>query len=100
MSSESPAGSKHSPTLSSSQAAGAGAIGATMMLAVQLIWRNNWSTNGVVQAFPEFIVAAISRLTPLSIFGAATENYGSMAKKTLLAAVLVGIVAIGFRSGM
>jgi len=78
----------------------AGLLAALVMLAVQLIWRLNWSKDGVVQAFPEFIVAAISRLTPLAVFGAATENYGSLAKKTLLAAVLVGIVAIGFRSGM
>src|SRR5215203_1360141 len=99
MSSELPAGSQHSPTLSSSQAAGAGVIAATIMLAVQLIWRNNWSTNGVVQAFPEFIVAAISRLTPLSIFGAATENYGSMAKKTLFVSVLIGVIAVGALGG-
>lgn len=77
----------------------AGMLAALVMLAVQLIWRLNWSENGVVQAFPEFIVAAISRLTPLSIFGAATENYGSLAKKTLFAAVLIGIVAVGFRAG-
>jgi DMSO/TMAO reductase YedYZ molybdopterin-dependent catalytic subunit len=99
MSSEFQAGSQHSPTLSSSQAAGAGAIAATIMLAVQLIWRNNWSTNGVVQAFPEFIVAAVSRLTPLSVFGAATENYGSMAKKTLFLSVLIGVIAVGALGG-
>src|SRR6478735_10570702 len=99
MSSASPAGSQHSPTLSSSQADIAGAIAATIMLAVQLIWRNNWSTNGVVQAFPEFIVAAISRLTPLSMFGAATENYGSMAKKSLFVAVLLGVIAVGALGG-
>lgn len=81
------------------QAGRAGTLAALIMLAVQLIWRLNWSENGVVQAFPEFVVAAISRLTPLSVFGAATENYGSMAKKTLFAAVLIGIVAVGFRAG-
>jgi DMSO/TMAO reductase YedYZ molybdopterin-dependent catalytic subunit len=77
----------------------AGLLAALVMLAVQLIWRLNWSQDGVVQAFPEFIVAAISRLTPISVFGAATENYGSLAKKTLFASVLIGIVAVGFRSG-
>lgn len=77
----------------------AGLLAALAMLAVQLIWRLNWSHNGVVQAFPEFVVAAISRLTPLSIFGAATENYGSLAKKTLFASVLIGIIAVGFQAG-
>lgn len=77
----------------------AGVLATLVMLAVQLIWRLNWSENGVVQAFPEFIVAAIARLTPLSIFGAATESYGSLAKKTLFAAVLLGIVAAGFQAG-
>ena len=88
-----------SPTLTSTQAASAGAIAAAIMLAVQLIWRNGWSTNGVVQAFPEFIVAAISRLTPLSVFGAATENYGGMAKKSLFVAVLLGVIAVGALGG-
>ena len=78
----------------------AGLLASLVMLAAQLIWRLNWSKDGVVQAFPEFIVAAISRLTPLSVFGAATENYGSLAKKSLFAAVLLGIVAVGFRSGL
>ncbi len=77
----------------------AGLLAALVMLAVQLIWRLNWSHNGVVQAFPEFVVAAISRLTPLSVFGAATENYGSLAKKMLFASVLLGIAGVGFRSG-
>jgi len=77
----------------------AGVLATLVMLAVQLIWRLNWSENGVVQAFPEFIVAAVSRLTPLSVFGAATENYGSLAKKTLFAAVLIMIIAVGSRSG-
>lgn len=77
----------------------AGLLATLIMLATQLIWRLNWSTDGVVQAFPEFVVAAISRLTPLSVFGSATENYGSAAKKTLFAVVILGIVAIGFRGG-
>lgn len=78
----------------------AGALATLIMLAVQLIWRLNWSHNGVVQAFPEFIVAAVSRLTPLSVFGAATENYGSSAKKTLFLVVLIFIVSVGFRGGL
>lgn len=78
----------------------AGATAAGIMLAVQLIWRLNWSTNGVVQAFPEFIVAAVSRLTPLSIFGAATENYGGNAKKALFVTVLVMVVLVGWQAGV
>jgi DMSO/TMAO reductase YedYZ molybdopterin-dependent catalytic subunit len=93
----------HSPAAErrsiAAQTGRAGILAALVMLAVQLIWRLNWSENGVVQAFPEFVVAAISRLTPLSVFGAATENYGSLAKKTLFASVLLGIVAVGFRAG-
>src|SRR5215207_4065658 len=77
----------------------AGLLAALAMLSVQLIWRLGWSKDGVVQAFPEFIVAAISRLTPLSVFGEVTETYGGLAKKSLFAAVLPGIVAVGFRSG-
>lgn len=77
----------------------AGLLASLVMLAVQLLWRLNWSKDGVVQAFPEFIVAAIARLTPLSVFGEVTETYGSLAKKSLFAAVLLGIVAVGFRSG-
>jgi len=66
------------------------------MLAVQLLWRLN---GGNVPAFPEIIVAAIARLTPLEFFGAATENYGSLAKKSLFVAVLLGIVAVGAAGG-
>jgi DMSO/TMAO reductase YedYZ molybdopterin-dependent catalytic subunit len=77
----------------------AGFLAAAIMLAVQLAWRLGWSKDNVVQAFPEFVVAAIARLTPLSIFGAATENYGSLAKKTLFFAVLIGILAVGYQGG-
>lgn len=70
------------------------------MLAVQLLWRLNWSDNGVVQAFPEFIVAAISRLTPISWFGTATENYGSLAKKSLFVSVIIGILVVGYYGGI
>jgi DMSO/TMAO reductase YedYZ molybdopterin-dependent catalytic subunit len=77
----------------------AGFLAAVIMVAVQLLWRLNWSHNGVVQAFPEFVVAAASRLTPLSIFGAATENYGSLAKKTLLVTVVLVITGVGMWGG-
>ena len=85
--------------ISTSRAGRAGVTAAGVMLAVQLIWRLNWSDNGVVQAFPEFIAAAIARLTPLSIFGAATENYGSLAKKSLFVAVLFGVLLVGYQAG-
>ncbi|MGD9712178.1 MAG: molybdopterin-dependent oxidoreductase [Thermomicrobiales bacterium] len=77
----------------------AGFLAALTMLAVQLFWRLGWSENSAVQAFPEFVVAAIARLTPLSIFGAATENYGSLAKKSLFFGTLLGIAAIGSFGG-
>jgi DMSO/TMAO reductase YedYZ molybdopterin-dependent catalytic subunit len=77
----------------------AGVAAALIMLAVQLVWRIHWSANGVVQAFPEFVVAAVSRLTPVSVFGTATENYGGNAKKALFVAVLVAIVAVGAWAG-
>src|SRR5690349_19507984 len=80
-------------------AAQAGFLAAIIMVAAQLIWRLNWSHNGVVQAFPEFIVAAVSRLTPMSVFGAATENYGSLAKKALLVAIVLAIAAVGMWGG-
>ena len=81
------------------QAAQAGFLAAAIMVAVQLILRMSWSHNGVVQAFPEFVVAAASRLTPLSVFGAATENYGSLAKKTLLVVVVIAIAGVGMWGG-
>ena len=71
-----------------------GALAAAIMLATQIIWRLNWSKNGVVQSFPELVSAAISRLTPLSVFGAATENYGSWAKRSLFLTVLIGVIVI------
>ncbi len=70
-----------SPSRQIDYAGQAGFLAAIAMVAVQLIWRLGWSRDGVVQAFPEFVVAAISRLTPISLFGAATETYGSLAKK-------------------
>jgi len=77
----------------------AGFAAALVMLAVQMVWRLNWSNNGSVQAFPEFVVAAVSRLTPLAVFGAATENYGGNAKKALFITILVVIAAVGYRAG-
>jgi DMSO/TMAO reductase YedYZ molybdopterin-dependent catalytic subunit len=65
------------------------------MVAVQLVWRVLDSENNVVQAFPEFIAAAISRLTPISWFGTVTETYGSLAKRSLLTACIIGVIALG-----
>ena len=83
-----------------SRAGQAGFLAVLVMLAVQLIWRLYFSDSGFVQAFPEFIVAAISRLTPISWFGTATENYGSMAKKTLFVSVIIGILVVGYYGGI
>lgn len=80
------------------RAGSAGAIAALAMLALQLLWRLEWSAAGV-PSFPEVIVAAVARLTPLSIFGAATENYGSLAKQTLFVGVLIATVATGYNAG-
>ena len=88
--------SKAPPVLHPGQAGFAASL---IMLAVQMVWRLNWSQNGAVQAFPEFVVAAVSRLTPLSVFGAATENYGGNAKKALFITILVVIAAVGYRAG-
>ena len=76
----------------------AGALAALAMLALQLLWRLAWSSSGV-QAFPELVVGAISRLTPLGLFGLATETFGSLAQNTLFVAVLVGIIAVGHEAG-
>ena len=81
------------------RAGGAGLIAAMAMVAVQLLWRVTNSKDNVVQAFPEFIAAAIARLTPLSVFGTVTENYGSLAKRSLLTACIIGVIAIGPLAG-
>ena len=86
------------PRVVVARAGQAGALAAVAMLAVQLLWRLTWSPTGV-QAFPESVLAAVARLTPLSVFGSTTENYGSLAKKTLFVAVLFGIVAVGSYAG-
>ncbi|MCC6943066.1 MAG: hypothetical protein IT335_00735, partial [Thermomicrobiales bacterium] len=85
-------------TISPRQAGNAGFLAALVMITAQLLWRLI-TDNSVVQAFPEFVVAAIARLIPLSVFGAATENYGSLAKKTLFFCVLLGIAGAGFFGG-
>ena len=77
----------------------AGAVAALAMLAAQLLWRVTANDDGVVQSFPELIATAIARLTPLSVFGEVTETYGSLAKRTLLVAVCLGVVAVGARVG-
>ena len=77
----------------------AGAAAALAMLAAQLIWRVTANDDGVVQAFPELVAAAIARLTPLDVFATVTESYGSLAKKTLLVVVCLGVVAVGARAG-
>ena len=77
----------------------AGALAAVVMVAVQLVWRLTGATDGTVPSLPEVIVAAVARLTPLSVFGAATENFGSLAKKTLFVSVILGIVAVGALAG-
>lgn len=78
----------------------AGWLAALVMVSAQLVWRLAGEAGGVVQAFPEFVLAAIARLTPLSVFGAATENYGGSAKKMLFILVVLGIVAIGGWGGV
>ncbi|HEU5430225.1 MAG TPA: hypothetical protein VFU81_01105, partial [Thermomicrobiales bacterium] len=56
-------------------AAVAGLVAALLMLFVQLLWRMTASPPGV-PSFPEMVVAAVARLTPLDLFGYATENFG------------------------
>lgn len=77
----------------------AGMGAALVMLASQLAWRLAIDGDGTVPSFPEIIVAAISRLTPLDVFGTVTETYGSLAKQTLFVAVLIGIIAFGATAG-
>src|SRR5687767_1948500 len=82
------------------QAGRAGFVAALIMLGVQLLWRNEWSQGGMIHSFPEFIVAAVARLTPVSLFGAITENFDSLAKKSLFVAVLAAVAAVGYGAGM
>ena len=68
------------------------------MLFVDLLWR---ATLGAASApsLPETVVAAVARLTPVPIFGWATETFGSLAQNTLFAAVLIGFVLAGYWAG-
>ena len=83
-----------------SHAGRAGFVAALIMLGVQLLWRNEWSKGGMIHSFPEFIVAAVARLTPLSLFGAITENVDSLAKKSLFVTILVATAAVGYGAGV
>jgi len=76
----------------------AGALAALLALCLDLLWRSTLSAAGV-PSVPESVVAAVARLTPTSLFGYATENFGSMAQNTLWALVLVGTVALGYVAG-
>jgi DMSO/TMAO reductase YedYZ molybdopterin-dependent catalytic subunit len=76
----------------------AGALATLLALFVDLLWR---ATLGSASApsLPETVVAAVARLTPVPIFGWATETFGSLAQNTLFAAVLVGFVLAGYWCG-
>jgi len=80
------------------RAARAGTIAALLMLLAQLVWRLAWTPDGA-KAFPELIVEAVARLTPLGLFGFATETFGSLAQNALFLAVLVGVVLVGRWAG-
>lgn len=75
-----------------------GLIAALAMLFAQLLWRLVWSPAGV-PSFPEILVTVVARLTPYQIFGAATENLGSLAKRSLFVAIVVGILWLGAAVG-
>jgi DMSO/TMAO reductase YedYZ molybdopterin-dependent catalytic subunit len=68
------------------------------MLFAQLLWRLVAGAEGA-PSFPETIVAAVARLTPLGLFGWATENLGSLAQNGLFVATLLGILAAGHEAG-
>jgi DMSO/TMAO reductase YedYZ molybdopterin-dependent catalytic subunit len=75
-----------------------GALAALLALFLDLLWRATIAPAGI-PAVPELVVAAVARLTPTSIFGWATENFGSLAQNTLFTAVLIGIVLVGYWAG-
>ncbi|MEZ4562696.1 MAG: molybdopterin-dependent oxidoreductase [Thermomicrobiales bacterium] len=88
-------------TLSASPTRGfgrAGALATLLVLFLDLLWR---ATVGTASApsLPETVVAAVARLTPVAVFGWATETFGSLAQNTLFAAVLVGFVLAGSWAG-
>jgi hypothetical protein len=76
----------------------AGVVAALAMLFAQLLWRLVAGAEGA-PSFPETIVAAVARLTPLGLFGWATENLGSLAQNGLFVATLLGILAAGHEAG-
>ncbi|MCA9877773.1 MAG: molybdopterin-dependent oxidoreductase [Thermomicrobiales bacterium] len=86
---------------SSSSARGlgqAGALAALVVLFLDLLWRATAGASGA-PSLPETVVAAVARLTPVPLFGWATETFGSLAQNTLFAAVLVGFVLAGYWAG-
>ena len=76
----------------------AGVVAALAMVFVQLLWRLAAGADGA-PSFPETIVAAVARLTPLGLFGWATENLGSLAQNGLFVATLIGILVVGHEAG-
>ncbi|HEU0115547.1 MAG TPA: molybdopterin-dependent oxidoreductase, partial [Thermomicrobiales bacterium] len=79
-------------------AAVAGLLAALLILFVQLLWRAAFSPPGV-PSFPEMVVAAVARLTPLDLFGYATENFGPLAKDSLFVVILLVTLAVGYEAG-
>lgn len=80
------------------QGAISGALAALLAVFLDLLWRSSLAPPGV-PAIPESIVAAVARLTPTSLFGWATENFGSLAQNSLFAASIAGIVLAGAVAG-
>ena len=76
----------------------AGALATLLMLFLDLLWRATVGASGA-PSLPETVVAAVARLTPVAIFGWATETFGSLAQNTLFATVLVGFVLAGYWAG-
>jgi DMSO/TMAO reductase YedYZ molybdopterin-dependent catalytic subunit len=75
-----------------------GALAALLALFLDLLWRATVAPAGV-SSIPELVVTAVARLTPTSFFGWATENFGSLAKNTLFAVILIAIVLVGYWAG-
>jgi DMSO/TMAO reductase YedYZ molybdopterin-dependent catalytic subunit len=73
-------------------------LAALLALFLDLLWRATIAPAGV-PSIPETVVAAIARLTPTSIFGWATESFGSLAQNTLWTIVLLGVVGAGYWAG-
>ena len=87
------------PSTSTSRGFGrAGAFATLLVLFLDLLWR---AMIGAASgpSLPETVVAAVARLTPVAIFGWATETFGSLAQNTLFATVLVGFILAGYRAG-